>query len=379
MSNFIDYLNWRGDLDFEKSPLNLVDLEIFCQVIMIDFDGIIKPGSIKNKQRLRETCQKYVNQKKDVNKIGLLIPSITIDLYLKMGKTSRFKNILVYNYNYTKDEYLKCQFGAITFEVDDTVVVVFQATDDTLVGWEENVNMIFTKGTPAEEMACAYLNNIASKIDSDKKLIVCGHSKGGHLTLYTGLNVSKETFDRVEHFYNFDGQGVWLKDYDEEYLKERCEKITEVIPQTSCIGRLFEHPENYIVVESNQKGLLQHNAFTWEIVGPDFVYLNRRDKISREIEEAFHEAIVHLSYEERVNFCNSLFDFLYGTGYHNLSEFEDGFTSMFKSYMKLTRNQKSQIKIPLTYLIKSKGVLAFMARTQREMKKYNKEVAKVEF
>ena len=379
MSNFIDYLDWRGDLEFELSPLNLVDLELFCQIIMVDFNGIIESGSYNRKQTLKTVCQKNVDQKKDINRIGLLVPSITIDCFLKMGKTTRFKNIYLYNYNYKKDEYIKCQFGALTIETNDTVVVVFQATDDTLVGWEENVNMIFTKGTPAEEMACAYLNNIASIIDKDKKLIVCGHSKGGHLALYTGLNVRNTVFNRVDHFYNFDGQGVWLKDYNKDLLKFRCEKITEVIPQTSCIGRLFEHPESYIVVESNQKGLLQHNSFTWEIKGPDFVYLNRRDKISREIEEAFHEAIVHLTYQERYNFSNSLFDFLYGTGHHRLIEFEDGFTSMFKSYVKLSRTQKSQIAIPLTYLIKSKGVLAFITRTQREMRKYNKEVARVEF
>ena len=43
MSNIIDYVSWRGDLDFTASPFNEVDSLILTQLVYLDFRGIV-PG-----------------------------------------------------------------------------------------------------------------------------------------------------------------------------------------------------------------------------------------------------------------------------------------------------------------------------------------------
>ena len=41
MANMMDYIDWRGDLDFSAVPLNEVDNLILCALSYVDFDGII--------------------------------------------------------------------------------------------------------------------------------------------------------------------------------------------------------------------------------------------------------------------------------------------------------------------------------------------------
>ena len=43
MANIMDYLDWRGDLDFTVSPFNEVDNLILSELVYVDFQGIIPP------------------------------------------------------------------------------------------------------------------------------------------------------------------------------------------------------------------------------------------------------------------------------------------------------------------------------------------------
>ena len=51
MPNILDYVDWRGDITFDKSPFNDIDNLIFTQLSYINFDGIVpsfnENGSIK--------------------------------------------------------------------------------------------------------------------------------------------------------------------------------------------------------------------------------------------------------------------------------------------------------------------------------------------
>ncbi len=41
MPNILDYVDWRGDITFDKSPFNDIDNLIFTQLSYINFDGIV--------------------------------------------------------------------------------------------------------------------------------------------------------------------------------------------------------------------------------------------------------------------------------------------------------------------------------------------------
>ena len=44
------------------------------------------------------------------------------------------------------------------------------------------------------------------------------------------------------------------------------------VPESSVVGRLFEHQEDYVVIKSENKGLKQHDAMSWEVLGNHFVH-----------------------------------------------------------------------------------------------------------
>jgi hypothetical protein len=80
-------------------------------------------------------------------------------------------------------------------------------------------------------------------------------------------NNSRDVYAKV---FNFDGQGI--NETKEIYDKERLKKITAYLPGGSLIGRLFDHPEKQKILHSECVSVYQHDAFSWEIVGKDFVY-----------------------------------------------------------------------------------------------------------
>ncbi len=71
------------------------------------------------------------------------------------------------------------QFSAITIHLpDDYIYVAYRGTDNTIIGWREDLNMCFSDTVPSQIDAVNYLNKIAKKYDNPKlKILVGGHSK----------------------------------------------------------------------------------------------------------------------------------------------------------------------------------------------------------
>lgn len=68
--------------------------------------------------------------------------------------------------------------------------------------------------------------------------------------------------------YNNDGPG-----FDREVLKNKgyigvSDRIHTFLPQSSVVGMLLDHEEDYTVIHSTQNGLLQHDPYSWEVMGP---------------------------------------------------------------------------------------------------------------
>ena len=59
---------------------------------------------------------------------------------------------------------------------------------------------------------------------------------------------------------------------ESEAYQQMLPKIKTILPESSIIGMLLEHQEDYEVVESSQSGIQQHDAMSWEVLGPSFVY-----------------------------------------------------------------------------------------------------------
>ena len=142
-----------------------------------------------------------------------------------------------------------------------------------------------------------YLAEVAKRFDGD--IIVCGHSKGGYVAQYAVLNSPKEVRDRIKYLYNNDGPG--FKNYDylgSDVYNELLPRYRHFIPQSSFIGMMLMHDDDYTVVKSNGLiGPLQHDLRTWQFKGDKLITCDDVSAVGKVTDLVFHDLIRSLSEE----------------------------------------------------------------------------------
>ena len=188
MDTIVDYIDWRGDITFEQSGFNEVDNLIFSQIAYLNL------GVVKGMVPISELGERYIKMMaaRDGNPDVYVSPLTTRveKMFLKAAKSRRFKDVKVTDFVNKFDEVKESQFSAMTFIIDEkTVYVSYRGTDDTIVGFKENLNMAFSAPVPGQLDAVEYLKSILSKFDHEE-ILVGGHSKGGNFAVYavSGLN-----------------------------------------------------------------------------------------------------------------------------------------------------------------------------------------------
>jgi hypothetical protein len=97
-------------------------------------------------------------------------------------------------------------------------------------------------------------------------------------------------------------------------------KINTFIPKASVVGRLLEHAEKYKVVDSSGIGILQHDAFLWEVKGSGFQYEKELNRSSRSLDNTIRLWLDKLSLEQREQFIDAFFEIVQVTGVHTFNE-----------------------------------------------------------
>ena len=309
MANIFDYLNWR-DIELEKVEFNEIDNLICSRISYFPFDEIIKEKALTLKQAydiyLSNGAKGRILQKEDT------------DLFPHLAKSKRFGEIKLSNYINKLDPKQEKQFSAITFELpDNTIYVAYRGTDDTIVGWKEDLNMSFSLQVPAQIEAVKYLENIANQFNKDIR--VGGHSKGGNLAIYAAAFCTKETQNRIIKVYNNDGPGFHENVITSEGYKNILNRTTSYIPQTSIIGRFLEHKENTIILKSTQTGIMQHDLYTWQVLGDKFV-TDTLTNSSNFIDKTVSNWVKEVSPEQKQKFIDALFEILNATQVDTLAE-----------------------------------------------------------
>ena len=129
--------------------------------------------------------------------------------------------------------------------------------------------MAFQEAVPAQLLAQDYVREVAAEYVMPLRL--GGHSKGGNLAVFAAARSTPDIQQRILEVYNNDGPG--FTDYlmgDPGYLA-MVPRIKTYVPQSSVIGMLLEHEEPYTIIKSNQVSVLQHDPYSWEVMGPSFV------------------------------------------------------------------------------------------------------------
>ena len=317
LNKVFDYLEWRGDLDFDTSPFNEVDAGILCLLSYLDFTGLVP------KEFSGET---YSIKKIDSMYFGRALPPDirVIDLLRACGKTRRFGDILTYGHVSKLDGEEEKQFCGITFVLPSKkkkACIVFRGTDVTLIGWKEDFNMIFTYPVPCQEEALLYLEKSTAAM-KNFELCLAGHSKGGNAVIYASSLCSQKAFNRLERIYTFDSPGFDKDLVDTTIFSRVNSKIKSFVPKDSVIGMLMENPSSYTVVESDALGFMQHDIFSWGIKCNSFFKRDCLTSFSVNVKKTMSKWLELLDLNQRRDFVNSLFRILEECNIYEVRDFE---------------------------------------------------------
>lgn len=307
MGNMLDYLDWRGDLTFAQSPFNEVDNLILSQLVYLNFDYVVPPKFSDASITIRDAAELYFARYKDVDigSHGYMVRT-SASLLQKLANTARFADAKLSNFQDTIEVDQTKQFSAMHVELTDgTVYIAYRGTDTSIVGWKENFNMMYLAPVPAQVEAVHYLEDTA--LEDDRLYRLGGHSKGGNLAVYAAVMCHPDLKRRILEVYNNDGPGFDAKFVASLNYANMRERIRTIVPQSSIVGLLLEHEEEYVVVKSHQPLLMQHDALSWEVLGDRFVRAEQVTEESRLVEAALKSWLKQLNRQERQQFVEALF------------------------------------------------------------------------
>lgn len=358
MAGLFEYLDWRGDLTLEEAEFNEVDALIFAWLSYVDFDGIIPMECSETDTITIAEAAEQFEKTHDIEqylKENVSSTKTSVLLLKRMAETERFGKLRLTGFVNTIDYKKEAQFCAMTILLyKNRSVVVFRGTDGHLISWKEDFNMSFLPVIPAQNMALSYLEEAASRIRG--RMYICGHSKGGNLAVYSGVRASYRTRKKILGIYNFDGPGFYdLKILGDAY-EEMLPKLHSFVPEDSVVGMLLERAGEQVVVKSSARGIAQHDALSWEVLGAGFVTVRSVSGKSRILTDILKQWLTEITNEEREVFVDTLYKILDASQARNLNDLnaEKGriANAVLKEYGGLSKEAKGMLTKTITTLFR---------------------------
>lgn len=306
MPNILDYLSWRADVPFSLAPFNDVDNLILCEFSYLALEHALPEDGEMTVRELSEAL-------KDIpSAFGYIEQESNRAMLRLMGEGERFAGARVCFYRHETNAELEKQFAAMTFLLPDkTAFIAYRGTDNTLIGWKEDFNLSFACPVPAQAEALVYLLEASRRFDLP--LRVGGHSKGGNLAVYAAAYAPEEVQDRLLCIYSNDGPGMDEGTFASCGYMRIVPKLRSIVPESSVIGMLLQHHEDYMVVKSTAVGLMQHNPFSWQVKRAGFDVIDDLRPGSRYLDQVLRNWLSGMTAAERMNLVDTLFNALAAT------------------------------------------------------------------
>ena len=280
--NIVDYVASFGKKSFEESPFNEVDALVLAQFCYTDFEAMpffqASPDAILSMQDFNPANRKTV--------VGSVDAVFHGNLLRKMKKSVRFGQIRFGLVEVISDPEKIIQFGASTvFLPDDTMIVCYRGTDQTLLGWNEDFLITYEKELPSHKLSVDYAHRVLT-LYPDRPFYLVGHSKGGNLAVFASSKLRQTDFDRLITAYNFDGPDFRYPPYT---FEERSFKWVKYMTRNDMVGCFYNLSKEPIIVYSSGAILGGHDPFYWSInsKNPAFRRAKDRSRISYVFEIIF--------------------------------------------------------------------------------------------
>ena len=206
--------------------------------------------------------------------------------------------------------------------------------------------MSFMDNVPCQLAGKEYLEKIANKY-KNKKIRIGGHSTGGNVAIYSAITANKDIQNRIIKVYNYDGPGFSkeiIKQYGNTYI---INKIETYLPQDSIIGRILERKEKTTVVLSIEKGIYQHDIYSWQVFKNDITKLEKNTQTSEDIRKTLTNWLNDTTIEQRKIFIDSVFELFYSTQANTFEDISNNLSTsipkILKSYNEISKEDKKLI------------------------------------
>lgn len=383
MASLSDYLLWRGDITFEEVPLNVVDALLLSQISYLNLKGIIGDDEERQECTIAQASKRYwaLHTQEELETYVAFALRTTGILLREMAQTRRFSSLLLRNYVSRIDTVAQEQFAAVEIVLGrKESYISYSGTDDSLIGWKEDFNMCFLSPVPAQTDALAYLERVLK--NKERKVYVGGHSKGGNLAVYASVKCQKEIQRNILCVYNFDGPGFNRAFIESSLYQEMKTKIETWVPESSIIGMLLEHEEDYQVVKSNHVGIMQHDVTTWEVIGSGFIRLPEVKMSSRRLAVGVKEWMSGLTPEELEFFCDCIYEVLTVTEAKTLADLNKdrwkSVTAIIRSYNTMDKKAKDMLLALIKAMVSINLKLELPQKAAKKELKEKGETKKIE-
>ena len=330
MQNILEYVKWRGDIPFTSLSFCEADYLVFSLLSYMPLDGIV-PSAFRPELTVGKAVEALYTVLSENKDASIMDYEQNLLLLRRLADSPRFSELYISGFSEISDKEAQEQFAAVSFTVPDpkspdgySLVVAYRGTDSTLIGWKENLNMAFSVAIPSQIDAVKYLESAADAFPVGN-LYTCGHSKGGNLAVYAAAFCKKSAQERIAAVRSLDGPGFLPEVIEREGFRAVLDRTQTVVPQSSVVGILLEHAEEFTVVRSYAVAApYQHDAYTWMIDRCGYVTVESMTKSARYLDETLSRWVASMSSDMREKLINGLFGIMEQTGAETIHELVDG-------------------------------------------------------
>ena len=314
MRNIVAYMA-KEQRTFAESPFNPVDSLVFATLAYLNYETApCMPASPDGSVLLHDVVM--LSDWKALTASSWMEDAKDTRAFLHVLSASRrMRDVRVSFYANEVSEAVEKQFSAVTLAFPtadgETAYLAFRGTDGSFAGWKEDFNLCFKSVIPSQRAATAYASGVASAFGGP--LVLGGHSKGGNLAEYAALTVDEGAFSRLAGVYNHDGPS-FLDDPSPRIDDARFAALLhKTVPESSAFGMILERRADYRVVVSSALSVFQHEPFTWQTDGDDFLYQDALNPSAVFFDEALDTWLRSKTPEERERFIDAIYELFAAT------------------------------------------------------------------
>lgn len=319
--NILDYLNSYQTISLKKQPFNELDALALTTLSYFPFANLKMKKDVISTKQLKKVLASYQPPEGTSERHLKYYQVLTIVLNSKRFNKAKFGY-----YRKEKDKAESKQFQALTIILPRLVFLSFGGTDGTLTGWKEDFNMAYLEIVPAEVEAIKYAEMVSKRFFF-KHFVFGGHSKGGRIAITAAKNFKKKK--KLTAIYAYDAPNYPASFYDSSYASV-APLIHAYVPPESIFGRLMIMDKEKTIIASENKLLLQHDVFNWQIEDNAFIREDLFSTRSTRMVEWINEAFLSYDNHYKQVFVDALFGLFENLNMENLPN-ENEFGSYFKS------------------------------------------------